>query len=61
MESFMMPIEAVEHAAGILLFSKAVKAAAKPICTTTKCELLIRKFDDAQKKPNLRRAVSAPN
>ncbi|KAJ7470378.1 hypothetical protein FB451DRAFT_1339922 [Mycena latifolia] len=60
MESFMMPIEAVEHAAGILLFSKAVKAAAKPICTTTKCELLIRKFDDAQKKPNLRRTVSAP-
>ncbi|KAJ7929316.1 hypothetical protein B0H13DRAFT_1964820 [Mycena leptocephala] len=60
MESFMMPIEAVEHAAGIQLFSKAVKAAARPICTTTKCELLIRKFDDAQKKPNLRRTVSAP-
>ncbi|KAJ7445796.1 hypothetical protein B0H11DRAFT_2086917 [Mycena galericulata] len=61
MESFMMPIEAVEHAAGILLFSKAVKAAAKPICTTTKCELIIRKFDDAQKKPHLRKAISAPN
>ncbi|KAJ7771800.1 hypothetical protein B0H16DRAFT_1514773 [Mycena metata] len=58
MESFVMPIEAVEHAAGIQLFSKAVKAAAKPICATTKCELIIRKFDDAQKKPNLRRAVS---
>ncbi|KAJ7074348.1 hypothetical protein C8F01DRAFT_1100215 [Mycena amicta] len=61
MESFMMPVEAVEHAAGILLFSKAVKAAAKDICTTTKCELIIRKFDDAQKKPKLRRTASSPN
>ncbi|KAJ7632260.1 hypothetical protein FB45DRAFT_911982 [Roridomyces roridus] len=59
MESFQMPIEAVEHAAGLLLLSKAIKAAAKPICTTTECELLIRKFDDAQKKP--RRALSSPN
>ncbi|KAJ7702403.1 hypothetical protein B0H17DRAFT_923617 [Mycena rosella] len=59
MESFLMPIEAVEHAAGILLFSKAVKAAAKPICTTTKCDLLIRKFDDAQKKPK-QKTIAAP-
>nr|GAT55486.1 mitochondrial nuclease [Mycena chlorophos] len=63
MQSFMMPVEAVEHAAGILLFSKAVKAAAKNICTTTKCELVIRRFDDAQKngKPKPRRTQSSPN
>ncbi|KAF7311662.1 Endonuclease [Mycena kentingensis (nom. inval.)] len=60
MENFQMPIEAVEHAAGILLFSKAVKAAAKNICTTTKCELIIRKFED-QKRPNPRRVNSSPN
>ncbi|KAK7023868.1 endonuclease [Favolaschia claudopus] len=60
MESFSMPIEAVEHAAGLQLLSKAIKAAAKPICATTKCELIIRKFDDAPKRPNPRRTVSAP-
>ncbi|CAK5279492.1 unnamed protein product [Mycena citricolor] len=59
LETFSMPIEAVEHAAGLLLFSKAVKAAAKPICTTSKCELLIRKFDEAQKRPNTKRSNSA--
>ncbi|KAJ6500404.1 hypothetical protein C8R45DRAFT_1210204 [Mycena sanguinolenta] len=58
LESFLMPIEAVEHAAGLQLFSKAVKAAAKPICKTTKCDLIIRRFDDAQKKP---KAISAPS
>ncbi|KAF7295142.1 Endonuclease [Mycena indigotica] len=50
MESFMMPIEAVEHAAGILLFSKAIKAAAKNICTTAECELIVRKFDDKKRQ-----------
>ncbi|KAF8894441.1 hypothetical protein BD779DRAFT_1609201 [Infundibulicybe gibba] len=61
LENFSMPVEAVERAAGLTLFSDAVKASAKHICKTTSCQLVIRRFDDAQKRPNMRRAVSAPN
>lgn len=55
-------VEAVERAAGLELFSEALKRSSKHICQTTKCELLVKRFDDAQKgkKPDMRRAVSAP-
>jgi len=59
-ETFVTPIEAVERAAGLTLFSDAVKAQSKHICKTTKCEVIVRRFDDAQKRPEMRRAVSAP-
>ncbi|THH04821.1 hypothetical protein EW145_g5244 [Phellinidium pouzarii] len=52
-ESFSIPIEAVERAAGLTLFSDAIKASSKHICKTTKCEVLARRFDDAQKQPCL--------
>lgn len=60
LEGFVMPIEAVERAAGLNLFSEAVKSSAKHICKTTKCEVMIRRFDDVQKRPEMRRALSAP-
>lgn len=50
-------VEAVEHAAGLTLFSDAVKAASRQICQTTKCEVIVRRFDDAQKKV---KAIAAP-
>ena len=55
-------VEAVERAAGLELFSEALKRSSKHICQTTKCELLVRKFDDAQrgKRPDMRRTVSEP-
>jgi endonuclease G, mitochondrial len=60
LESFVMPVEAVERAAGLTLFSDAVKTSAKHICKTTKCEVVVRRFDDVQKRPEMRRALSAP-
>ncbi|KAF5330525.1 hypothetical protein D9619_005686 [Psilocybe cf. subviscida] len=50
LESFIMPVDAVERAAGLSLFSDAVKASSKHICKSTKCEVVVRRFDDAQKK-----------
>ncbi|TDL27229.1 hypothetical protein BD410DRAFT_894385 [Rickenella mellea] len=61
LESFMMPVDAVERSAGLTLFSDALKLSSKNICKTSKCELVIRRFDDAQKRPPLRRSLSAPN
>ncbi|KZT22692.1 hypothetical protein NEOLEDRAFT_1137723 [Neolentinus lepideus HHB14362 ss-1] len=60
LESFVVPVEAVERAAGLTLFSDEVKNGSKHICQTTKCEVLIRRFDDARKRPEMRRAISAP-
>ncbi|KAG1749113.1 uncharacterized protein EDB91DRAFT_834654 [Suillus paluster] len=60
LESFVIPIDVVERAAGLNLFSDAVKANSKHICKSTKCEVLVHRFDDAQKRPETRRAISAP-
>ena len=51
-------VDAVERAAGLTLFSDAVKANSKHICQSTKCEVIVRRFDDAQKQS--RKAIAAP-
>jgi endonuclease G, mitochondrial len=51
-------VDIVEHAAGITIFSDAVKQASKHICTTTKCDVVVRRFDDTRKTVN--RAVGGP-
>jgi len=56
--SFIVPVDAVERAAGLTLFSEEIKAASKHICKTAKCEVVVRRFDDAQK--NTRKAIAAP-
>lgn len=53
-------VEAVERAAGLTLFSEAIKASSKHICKTARCEVIVRRFDDAQKRPEVRRSLSAP-
>jgi len=53
LESFVVSVDAVERAAGLSLFSEAVKAGSKHICRTTKCDLIVRRFDDAQKKGSI--------
>ncbi|GJE86802.1 DNA/RNA non-specific endonuclease [Phanerochaete sordida] len=58
LENFVVPIEAVERAAGLTFFSEEIKARSKHICKTTKCEVIVRRFDDAQK--NARKAIAAP-
>ncbi|KAF9557691.1 hypothetical protein CPC08DRAFT_819754 [Agrocybe pediades] len=58
LESFVVPVEAVERAAGLTLFSDEVKSASKHICQSTKCQVIVRRFDDAQKQS--RKAITAP-
>lgn len=58
LESFVVPVEAVERAAGLTLFSDDVKASSKHICKATKCDVVVRRFDDAQKKGA--KAIAAP-
>ncbi|RPD65858.1 hypothetical protein L226DRAFT_500014 [Lentinus tigrinus ALCF2SS1-7] len=60
LENFVVPVDAVERAAGLTLFTDAVKANSKHICKSTKCEVIVRRFDDAQKRPEMRKAISAP-
>ena len=43
-------VEAVERAAGLTLFDELTKAKSKELCQTVQCEVIIRRFDDAQKK-----------
>jgi len=51
-------VDVVERAAGLSLFPEALKTGSKHICRTTKCDVIARRFDDAQKKGN--RAITAP-
>ncbi|CDO69011.1 hypothetical protein BN946_scf184834.g18 [Trametes cinnabarina] len=60
LESFIVPVEAVERAAGLTLFSDAVKANSKHICKTTKCDVIVRRFDDAVRRPDPRKAIAPP-
>lgn len=50
-------VDAVEKAAGLSLFDSVTKATSKELCKTVKCEVVVRRFDDATKKGG-RRAIS---
>jgi len=43
-------VEAVERAAGLTLFSPQIKATAKQLCRETRCEVIVRRFDDSRKQ-----------
>ena len=43
-------VDAVEQAAGLSLFDDVTKAGSRELCRTVKCDIIIRRFDDAQKK-----------
>ncbi|THH15595.1 hypothetical protein EW146_g4897 [Bondarzewia mesenterica] len=60
LQSFVVPVDTVERAAGLTLFSETIKSGSKHICKTTSCDVIVRRFDDAQKKPEMKRAISAP-
>jgi len=51
LESFVVPVEAVEKASGLTLFSLALKNSpgTRALCQVAKCGLNVRRFDDAQK------------
>ncbi|EPQ27715.1 uncharacterized protein PFL1_04853 [Pseudozyma flocculosa PF-1] len=54
LESFAVPVETVERAAGLTLFPPAIKSAAKRLCDTVKCQIIVREFGDKSK------SLSAP-
>lgn len=47
--SFAVPVEAVERAAGLLLFSPAIKANTRALCDVIDCKLIVRDFSDRNK------------
>lgn len=49
LESFAVPIETIERAAGLTLFPPAVKGAAKRLCDTVQCSIVVRDFSDKSK------------
>jgi len=49
LSQFAVPVESVERAAGLTLFSPAVKNGAKQLCRETRCDVVVRRFDDARK------------
>ncbi|GAA5937800.1 hypothetical protein JCM1841_004062 [Sporobolomyces salmonicolor] len=50
LEAFVVPVEAVERSAGLNLLPNELKTASKELCKAIKCEVVVRRFDDAQKK-----------
>ncbi|CUA74159.1 hypothetical protein RSOLAG22IIIB_05450 [Rhizoctonia solani] len=55
---FIVPVEAVERAAGLALFSDEIKKSSKNICQTAQCDVIVRRFNDAQEQT--RKALPAP-
>lgn len=49
LESFAVPVETIERAAGLTLFPPAVKGAAKKLCDTVHCSIVVRDFSDKSK------------
>ncbi|KAK4048892.1 nuclease [Microbotryomycetes sp. JL201] len=47
---FQVPVEAVERASGLSLFPDQLKGISKQLCQSTTCAVIVRRFDDTQKK-----------
>lgn len=43
-------VESIERASGLTLFPPALKASAKKLCDTVKCEIIVRDFSNANKQ-----------
>jgi len=54
---FCGTVDAVERAAGLTLFSDEIKSGSKHLCQTTKCEVVVRRFDEARKNT---KQIAAP-
>lgn len=52
LEAFKVPLDAVERGAGLVFFERMgdSKYALPDLCKETECKLVVRKFNDAQKK-----------
>jgi endonuclease G len=64
LESFAVPVETVERAAGLTLFPPAIKQAAKRLCDTVHCSIIVRDFSATNKtlsaQPSQPLALPAP-
>ncbi|KAJ9475720.1 Mitochondrial nuclease [Pseudozyma hubeiensis] len=62
LESFAVPVETVERAAGLELFPRSVKESSKKLCETVKCDIVVREFADKSKTLSAppARALPAP-
>ncbi|GAA5843329.1 hypothetical protein JCM5353_005275 [Sporobolomyces roseus] len=49
LEGFVVPVESVERSAGLNLLPESMRGV-KELCKTIKCEVVVRRFDDANKK-----------
>lgn len=50
LRSFETSVDTVERAAGLTLFSPALKRQAKSLCSKVKCEIIVRDFSDAKRR-----------
>lgn len=50
LRSFIVPVEAVEKAAGLQLFNDELKGRSRQLCAVTQCQVVVRRFDDARKQ-----------
>jgi endonuclease G len=50
LKTFVVPVESVERAAGLELFSAAVKSSSRPLCETVDCQIIVRDFSNANKQ-----------
>ena len=41
-------VDAVEKAAGLTIFSNEIKNNSRHLCQATSCDVLVKRFDDAQ-------------
>jgi endonuclease G, mitochondrial len=59
LQRFVVPVEAVEKAAGLQLFADDIKKVSRHVCQSAQCQLEVRRFDDAQKQLGMDKKVKA--
>ncbi|EIW67252.1 hypothetical protein TREMEDRAFT_69745 [Tremella mesenterica DSM 1558] len=50
LRSFIAPVESVERASGLQLFNTDLKSKSRQLCAVTRCQVIVRRFDDARKE-----------
>lgn len=56
LKNFLVPVEAVERAAGLMLFPPAIKTNTPSLCDVTDCQIIVRDFSDRNKQQQARNA-----
>jgi endonuclease G len=50
--SFVVPVEAVERAAGLTLFPASIKSSSRPLCDVVDCRIIVRDFSNRNSNNN---------